>query len=86
VFCQESADKQAAEDGRRVRRGRWRVSPSTRTVTEPFSLCDSERIKVLSLNCMDHLSSHSKVVQRALCRLWNRATVITSTETIVALI
>jgi hypothetical protein len=45
VFCQESADKQAAEDGRRVRRGRWRVSPSTRTVTEPFSLCDSERTR-----------------------------------------
>jgi hypothetical protein len=38
------------------------------------------------MNRMDDLSSHSKVVHRALCPLWNGATVITDAETIVALI
>ena len=66
----------------------WRetsVSP-TRTRPEPFALCDSERIKVLSLNPMGDLSSDSKAVHRALCRNWNGATVKTNTETIVAFI
>jgi hypothetical protein len=36
------------------------ASPSMRTLPEPFSYCDSERIKVLSLSRMDDLSSHSK--------------------------
>ncbi len=54
---------------------------------EAFSLCDSERIKVLSSNRIDDLSSHSKVVHhRALCPLWNGATVINDAKIIVALI
>jgi hypothetical protein len=58
----------------------------TRTLPEPFSLCDSERLKVLSLNRMDDLSSLSKVVHRALRRHGNGATVITDTEAIGTLI
>ena len=89
VFQRESTDEYAAQGG--TTRPTWRAgerlaSPPTWTLPEPFSLCDSERIKVLSLNRMDDLSSHSKVVHRALCRHWNGATVTTSTETIVALI
>ncbi len=43
---------------------RWErlASPPTRTLPEPFSLCDSERIRVPSLNRMDDLTSHSKGV------------------------
>jgi hypothetical protein len=52
-----------------------------RMFPEPFSLCDSERIRVPRLNRMDDRTSHSEVVHRALCRHWNGATVITSTET-----
>jgi hypothetical protein len=62
------------------------ASRHTRTLPEPFSLCDSGRIRVPSLNRMDDLTSHSEVVHRALCRQWKGATVITSSETIVALI
>jgi hypothetical protein len=61
------------------------ASRHTRTLPEPFSLCDSERIRV-RLNRMDDLTSHSEVVHCALCRHWNGATVKISTETIVALI
>jgi hypothetical protein len=39
-----------------------------------------------AFNRMDDLTSHFEAVHRALCRYWNGATVITSTETIVALI
>jgi hypothetical protein len=62
------------------------ASRHTRTLPEPFSLCDSERIRVPRFNRMDDLTSHSEGVHRALCYQWNGATVITSTETIVALI
>jgi hypothetical protein len=62
------------------------TSPPTPTLPEPFSLCDSEHIKVLSLNRVDDLSSHSKAVHRALCRHGNGATVKTNTGTIVAFI
>jgi hypothetical protein len=60
--------------------------PSRCGSPEPFSLCDSERIRAPAFNRMDDLTSHFEAVHRALCRYWNGATVITSTETIVALI
>jgi hypothetical protein len=56
-----------------------------RKLPEPFSLCDSERIRV-RLNRMDDLTSHSEVVHCALCRHWNGAAVKISTDTTVALI
>ena len=89
VFQRESADKYGAQGG--TTRPTWSAderlaSPRTRTLLEPFSHCDSERIKVLSLNRMDDLTSHSEGVHRALCRHWSGATVITNTETILALI
>ena len=89
VFQKESTDKFAAQAG--MTRPTWSAgerlaSPPTRTLPGPFSLCDSERIKVLSLNRMDDLSSHSKAVHRALCRHWERSYSNSSTETIVALI
>jgi hypothetical protein len=88
VFQRESADKYAAQGG--TTGSTWSgggrlASPPTRTLPEPYSVCDSERIKMLSLNRMDDLSSLSRVVHHALCRHWNGATVA-STETIVALI
>ena len=89
VFQRESADKYSAQGGTTsptCSAGEKLASPPTRTLPEHFSLCDSERIKVLSLNCMDDLSSDSKVVHRALCRNWNGATVKTNTATIVAFI
>jgi hypothetical protein len=47
--------------------------------------CDSECIKVLSLNGMDDLFELlESSTAPALCRHWNGATVITSTETIAA--
>ena len=48
---------------RRVGRGAGEklASPPTPTLPEPFWLCVSERIKVLSLNRMDDLSSDSKL-------------------------
>jgi hypothetical protein len=55
------------------------ASRHTRTLPEPFSLCDSERIRVPRFNRMDDLYER-------LCRHWNGATVTTSTEIIVALI
>ncbi len=42
------------------------ASRNTRTLPEPFSLCDSERIRVLRLNRMHDLTSHSEVVHCAL--------------------
>ena len=89
AFQRESADKYSAQGGTTsptCSAGEKLASPPTRSLPEHFSLCDSERIKVLSLNCMDDLSSDSKVVHRALCRNWNGATVKTNTETIVAFI
>jgi hypothetical protein len=67
---------------------RWRETSVSTHADAPgaFLASQSERIKVLSLNRMDDLSSHSKVVHRALCRHWNGATVKTHTGTIVAFI
>jgi hypothetical protein len=63
--------------------GRWqvdyRLDTRRRSRKEPLPLCDSERTKVLSFNRMDDPSSHSKVVNRALCGQRKRATVIIDT-------
>jgi hypothetical protein len=42
------------------------ASRRTRTLLEPFSLCDCERVR-MRLNRMDDLTSHSEVVHCALC-------------------
>ena len=68
---------------------RWQetsVSTHADAPPEPFSLCDSERIMVQSLNGMDDRSSHSKVLRRALCRHWNGAAVKTNIGTAVTFI
>jgi hypothetical protein len=62
------------------------AAPPMRTLPEQSSLCDSERIKAVSLKPMDRVSSHSKIVHRTLFRHWNGATVKTNTGTIVAFI
>ncbi|HZE80365.1 MAG TPA: hypothetical protein VE604_05645 [Candidatus Polarisedimenticolia bacterium] len=63
VFQRESRHKYAAQGGTAGSTwtpGERLASPPTRTLLESFSLCDSERIKVLSVSRMDDLSATLK--------------------------